>query len=214
MTGIMRMLKLDFFTIKSQIISYLSLVVIILMFECIGSPFFVLCITGAWFVVLISSNIFAIQEKNNMDFLYGSVSIRLNDIIRGRYLFMFLNFFMAFLAIAILSFCFSIYQKDVMDLFDIILGFALSFSVFSIIAGIQVPLFFKMGYMKARGWSLIPFVLVMFLVMIPSFISVLSEFIEFMQLHMKIMIISSILVGCVVQLISYNIAIVFYRKRK
>ena len=71
-----------------------------------------------------------------------------------------------------------------------------------------------MGYMKARGWSLIPFVLVMFLVMIPSFISVLSEFIEFMQLHMKIMIISSILVGCVVQLISYNIAIVFYRKRK
>ena len=46
MTGIMRMLKLDFFTIKSQIISYLSLVVIILMFECIGSPFFVLCITG------------------------------------------------------------------------------------------------------------------------------------------------------------------------
>lgn len=51
MTGIMRMLKLDFFTIKSQIISYLSLVVIILMFECIGSPFFVLCITGAWFVV-------------------------------------------------------------------------------------------------------------------------------------------------------------------
>lgn len=56
MTGIMRMLKLDFFTIKSQIISYLSLVVIILMFECIGSPFFVLCITGAWFVVLISLN--------------------------------------------------------------------------------------------------------------------------------------------------------------
>ena len=97
MTGIMRMLKLDFFTIKSQIISYLSLVVIILMFECIGSPFFVLCITGAWFVVLISSNIFAIQEKNNMDFLYGSVSIRLNDIIRGRYLFMFLNFSHLFL---------------------------------------------------------------------------------------------------------------------
>lgn len=214
MTGILRMLKLDFFTIKSQVISYFLLAIIVLMFEYIGSPVFISCITGAWFVALISSNVFAIQEKNNLDLLYGSVSIRLSDIISGRYLFMFLNFFVAFVVIIIVSFGFASYQKDVIGIFDVILGFALSFFVFSIITGIQVPLFFKMGYMKARGWSLIPFVLVMLLMMIPSFISALSGFIDLMQSKIEIMIICSILASCVIQLISYNIAIVFYRKRK
>ena len=73
MTGVARITKLDFFIMKSQGISYLSLVAVILLFGLMGSSITVLCITGAWFIALMATNIFAIQEKNHLDRLYGSV---------------------------------------------------------------------------------------------------------------------------------------------
>ncbi len=38
--------------------------------------------------------------------------------------------------------------------------FSLSFLVFSAITRVQMPLFFKFGYIKAKMWSLIPFITV------------------------------------------------------
>lgn len=57
MTGVARITKLDFFIMKSQAISYFSLVAVILIFGLIGSPITVLCITGAWFIALMATNI-------------------------------------------------------------------------------------------------------------------------------------------------------------
>ena len=81
MTGVARITKLDFFIMKSQAISYFSLVAVILIFGLIGSPITVLCITGAWFIALMATNIFAIQEKNHLDRLYGSVCVSLNEVV-------------------------------------------------------------------------------------------------------------------------------------
>lgn len=63
MTGFTSMIKLDLFTMKSQSVSYLSLLAIVLLFAFMGSSVITLCITGAWFIALMSVNIFAIQEK-------------------------------------------------------------------------------------------------------------------------------------------------------
>ena len=65
-------------------------------------------------------------------------------------------------------------EKATFDVPDIMLGLGLSFLVFSTITGIQMPLFFKMGYTKAKLWSVIPFAVVMLLVVLPSFVSALS----------------------------------------
>lgn len=54
MTGVARITKLDFFIMKSQGISYLSLVAVILLFGLMGSSITVLCITGAWFIALMA----------------------------------------------------------------------------------------------------------------------------------------------------------------
>lgn len=105
MKGFLRISKLDFFTMKSQFALYLSLVLIVLMFGFMGSSAVVLCITGAWFVALMSSNIFAIQEKNNLDRLYGSVSVSLKDIVLGRYIFVFFNYITSFLVVIVLYSC-------------------------------------------------------------------------------------------------------------
>ena len=104
MTGVTRIAKLDFFIMKSQGISYLSLVAVILMFGLMGSSITVLCITGAWFIALMATNIFAIQEKNHLDRLYGSVCVSLNEVVLGRYTFVFLNYLATMFAIIILRF--------------------------------------------------------------------------------------------------------------
>lgn len=214
MTNVLKMTKLDFFTIKSQLFSYISLAIIILMFEFIGSSVTILCITGSWFVALMSTTVFATQEKNNLERLYGSISISLNDIVLGRYVFVFLNYFVSFLLIIVLNFGFVLYHGTTVEILDVMLGFSLSFLSFSAITGIQMPMFFKMGYTKARAWSLIPFSIVMLLLVIPAFVPALSGLIEFMKLHTKTLIISGILASCIFQFVSYKISIILYRKRK
>ena len=214
MTEFFKITKLDFFTMKSQFAAYLSLAAIVLLFGFMGSSVTVLCVTGAWFVALMSSNIFALQEKNNLDRLYGSVSVGLKDIVLGRYAFMFFNYFISFLAVIVMYSIFALFQNRAVELGDISLGFSLSFLAFSIITGIQMPLFFKIGYTKAKIWSLVPFIAVMAVVVIPSFVSALSGIIEFMQANQGILIISGILTSCIIQFISYKTAVVAYRKRR
>ena len=77
-----------------------------------------------------------------------------------------------------------------------------------------MPLFFKMGYTKAKVWSLVPFIAVMAVVVIPSLVSALSGVIEFMQANQSILIVCGILASCVIQFLSYQIAVVAYRKRR
>ena len=179
MTGFTKIARLDFFTMKPQAFSYFAVVPMILMFGFIGSPTSISCITGAWFMALMASNIFAIQEK----------SIAVN-------------------------FGFAFYRNTQITALDILDGFSFSFFVFSTITGIQMPLFFKMGYTKAKILSLIPFVAVMALMVIPPFISELSGIVDFMQSHRKVMVIIGVLASCVIQLISYHIAVLSYRKQK
>lgn len=150
MTGFTSMIKLDLFTMKSQSVSYLSLLAIVLLFAFMGSSVITLCITGAWFIALMSVNIFAIQEKNNLDRLYGSVSVSLHDIVLGRYMFLLLNYLLSILAVIVLHLAISLYHNTEITTSNIFLGVSLSFLVFSAITGIQIPLFFKMGYTKAK----------------------------------------------------------------
>lgn len=131
MTGVARITKLDFFIMKSQGISYLSLVAVILLFGLMGSSITVLCITGAWFIALMATNIFAIQEKNHLDRLYGSVCVSLNEVVLGRYTFVFLNYFTSMVVIIILYLGFVLCRKATFDVPDIMLGLGLPFYMHS-----------------------------------------------------------------------------------
>ena len=66
MRASMKVAKLDFFTMKSQLFSYLSLAAIVLMFGFMGSSVTVLCITGAWFVALQASSILPYRKKTTL----------------------------------------------------------------------------------------------------------------------------------------------------
>lgn len=216
MSGVFKMIRLDFFTVKSQLrMSLFSFVLIIALFGFMGSSTAVLCMTGAWFVALAANNIFIIQEKCGLERLYSSVSVGLKNIISGRYLFVFLNYLFALLIATITSFGFELYRDHVLRIGDILFGFSSSFLIFSIISGVQMPVFFKMGYTKGRVFSAVPFVTLMALCIIPMLIptlslSVISAFIDKQETALAL---AGIVLGCIIQLISYQVSIICYRKR-
>lgn len=214
MNGAFRIVKLDFFTMKSQTVLYAIMVLIIAMFSIMDSSIIVSFITGAWFTALMASDIFIIQEKNNLNWLYGSVSVELKDIVLGRYIFAFSNYAISLVTVIAVSLIISLFRDMFIDVSNILLGFSLSLLIFSIITGIQMPLFFKLGYTKAKMWAVVPFLVVMLLVIIPSFITVLSAFIQLVRSNQSMIIAVDIVASCVIQLISYKIAVISYRKRK
>lgn len=214
MNGAFRIAKLDFFTMKSQAVLYAIMVLIIVMFSIMDSSIIVSFITGAWFTALMASNIFVIQEKNNLNRLYGSVSVELKDIVLGRYIFAFSNYVISLVTVIAFSLIVSLFRDMFIDVSNILLGFSLSLLIYSIITGIQMPLFFKLGYTKAKIWAVVPFLVVMLLVIIPSFITVLSTFIQSVMSNQSMIIAVGIVASCVIQLISYKIAVIAYRKRK
>jgi ABC-2 type transport system permease protein len=213
MTGALKMTKLDFFTMKSQFVGYLTLVLFVLMSGYMGSSMTLLGINIAWFIALMSSNIFMIQEKNNLNRLYGSLSLGLKDIVLGRYIFMILSHIVSFILAIIMYFFLIAFQHKIFDLSDAFLGFSISFLVFSAMSGMQMPLFFRMGYIKARGWFILIFAMVMGLALVPFFIPTLFEIVKPLLSNQSLLSVLGILVGCIIQYVSYRLSVVAYRKR-
>lgn len=84
--------------------------------------------------------------------------------------------------------------------------------ILSLITGI--PLYFRYGYSKAKIYCLIPFVLVMLFVMLPSFIGSLANIISFAMEHDIFINILSILISLFILGVSYCFSIRGYKKRK
>lgn len=221
MNGLIKMAKLDFMTMKSQFWAYLSLVGMIILSWTMGSSLILLSVSASLYVALFSYTIFSLQEKNKLDRLYGSVSATVKDIVLGRYVFIFLNFLLSLAATIILYFFSAKLQSKVLQIDDVVISVCSAFLLFSILTGVQIPMFFKMGYTKAKVWSSFPFIVATILVIFSkpllyalSGVIRLSEIVAFALSNQIIFIIVCILVSCIIQFFSYQIAVIAYRKRK
>ncbi|MDB0440070.1 hypothetical protein C4R89_11045 [Clostridioides difficile] len=214
MTDSIKFTKLDIFTMKSYFNMNLILLAVIMLFSYMGSSTLTLYITCSWFVALMISNIFAIEEKNNLSRLYGTLSIKLKDIVLGRYIFILLNFVLTVFLITILSIILLFFKSKSIDIQEIMLGISTSFLVFSAIVGVQIPIFFKMGYLKARFWSLIPYIIVLTLVLMTSFIDKISFVIDFIMDNQVIFSILALVSSFIILVVSYKISFLLYKSRR
>ncbi|MCC0730461.1 ABC-2 transporter permease [Clostridioides sp. ZZV14-6048] len=214
MTDSIKFTKLDIFTMKSYFNMNLVLLPVIMLFSYMGSSTLTLYITCSWFVALMISNVFAIEEKNNLSRLYGTLSIKLRDIVLGRYIFILLNFVLTVFIITILSIVVLFFKSKSIDIQEIILGISTSFLVFSAIVGVQIPIFFKMGYLKTRFWSLIPYIIVLTLVLMTSLIDKISFVIDFIIYNQGIFSILGLIASFIILVVSYKISFLLYESRR
>lgn len=214
MTNSLKMARLDYFTLKSQIAVYATLVLMAVMYSVMDSPFVTLGITASWFTALLSMNVFAIQEKNELERLYASLSLNLENIISGRYIFIFANYMLALLLSVCIGLIASVLQNGTTGFADIIPGICISLLVFTVITGIQIPIYFKLGYTKAKVWCMVPFVSVMAIIILLSLIDGFSNIITGLLNHQMIFGMICLIISFAILPASYHLSVKYYRKRR
>jgi hypothetical protein len=109
---------------------------------------------------------FAVGEKNNMDALYVTISVNRKTVVLGRYLFTFLLnicaivFSLVFAAFGVVGAQFANVFQDSDGGDSLALILALS-GLLILTQTVQLPIFFKLGYTKAKFVSIVPFALFM-----------------------------------------------------
>jgi hypothetical protein len=128
-------------------------------------------------LLLVMSYPFAIAEKNSTDKLYSTLSLKRKDVVIGRYVFVMLAVLAGMLIVlcesVLISALFSLDMAINELLFTLcVLGFVISAT-----ASIQYPLFFKLGYTKAKVFTYLPLILVAVLIgILPSISETLPDF--------------------------------------
>ena len=95
MKNLIKMAKLDYYTIKSNSLSFLVFIPCTLLFLLMDTSLVAVGIELTWLLPLTLLSIFYIQEKNNLDNLYKSISLNSKEIVKGRYLFSLMYFLFA-----------------------------------------------------------------------------------------------------------------------
>ena len=166
MSKLFSFVRLDFitvkpyFTVKNLLIFAVVAIFLTTMSGNVSSGMGVGIMLGTMFI----SYPFAVGEKSNMDALYTTLSLNRKTVVAGRYLFALAFNFCAVLFSIVFAivgiFMSGAFGLD-MGTDEILLAGILLAAIFIVIQAIQLPFFFKMGYAKAKFFSLVPFVALM-----------------------------------------------------
>ena len=216
-------IRLDFITVKpyltlKNLLIFMGVALILLIAN--NDVTGVIAILMA-FSALYASYPFAIGEKSNIDILYATLSIKRNTVVLGRYLFSItFDILVGFLAYIFSLIVLTIMQKKfgaIESLFTILIMFI----VFNVIKAIQLPLFFKLGYTKAKLLAYLPFIVLPSAILIGSnlisdvfsFELIVSLF-KWFAANFTATVCLGIVVWLGIMFVSYKISLSLYKKRE
>jgi len=166
MSKIASFVHLDFYTLKPYKKSIILLIVIGLILGLTLKSLSVLPAIFMMWLVMYMSYPFSIAEKNGMDTLYATLPLRRRDIVIGRFAFVLLMEFITIAFVLLLSLLLSNLFPLPMEqsMGEALFSLCVLSAVFSLLVAIQYPLYFKLGYTKAKLFTYIPFLLILMLI--------------------------------------------------
>ena len=224
MNKLLSFVRLDFITVKPYLtvknLLIFAAVAIFLttMSGNISSGMGVGIMLGTMFI----SYPFAVGEKSNMDALYATLSLNRKTVVAGRYLFA-LAFNLCAILFSVVSALLGIVVSAVAGheagTGEVLLVGILLAALFIIIQAIQLPFFFKMGYTKAKFFSLVPLVALMAGYMV--FMTVAKENGIVRQIENGLAQLTggalaglAVLALLLICFLSYRLSLSFYKKRE
>jgi len=178
---------------------------------------------GLMFGALFVSYPFALGEKSNMDALYTTLSLGRRMVVTGRYLFALALDVCVVAAMSVLTMALTLAKGEAAwgaAALETLLAAAAIFAVTVVIQALQLPVYFKLGYARAKLLSLLPFFALM-----AGFVSVTaiagkqSAFSSRLSnlwdsLHSGWVLALAALGIILIVLVSYGLSVAFYRKRE
>ncbi len=170
MSKLLSFVKLDFITIKPYMtMKNLWIYVLTMAFMAFSTQ----SATSVASMILMIASLhviypFALGEKSNIDAFYITLSIPRRIVVYGRYLFVLCLDVCALLIGFLIALILSPLFKE--NLNETLLPIFVVFLLFTIIQLIQLPIYFALGYTKAKVFVMLPYVLLFVLFMLSTHI--------------------------------------------
>jgi len=162
---------------------------------------------------------FAVGEKNGIDSLYVFLGINRNTVVIGRYVYaLIINLAFCLFALVI-TLAVSFIMRYPFSFIDNILILIILFFFFSFSQFFQIPIYFKLGFSKARLLAYVPFLIIPLVVVFvgqlyPLFMDKLDSFLIWIT-NNPIIIVGLVLIFWFTSLfISIHLSQKFYQKRE
>jgi len=150
--------KLDYMTIKTYL-SWKTVLLFLVVFAFMGygtGEVSALIGVAMMYSTIFACYPFAIGDKNGIDTLYATLPITKKTVVTGRYAFsLLLNGFMAAASFGVSAILMPAFGKT-FHLKTTLLTVLLCFALFSILEAVQLPLYFKLGYARAKFLAYLP----------------------------------------------------------
>ena len=222
MNKALKLVRLDFITVKpylglKSLLIFVGVALIILITDYSAAAAIGLLMV---FAALYVSYPFSVGEKNNIDVLYTILSIKRKTVVLGRYLFSLILDLCAGLFAFIVSFVALTVMQKSFDALESFFVTVILFLIFGVIQAVQLPIYFKLGYAKAKLLAYLPFfVLPLMTLIFPNiFMNVFSAeltttLVDWLAANLLVTILSAGMIWFAIMAISYKISLSFYRKR-
>ncbi|HWQ75649.1 MAG TPA: ABC-2 transporter permease [Syntrophomonas sp.] len=170
--------------------------------------------------VLYVSYPFAVGEKNGIDALYITLSIQRGTVVLGRYLFALIVDICTGLFAYGFTFVILTFMKKDFNAEEALLTIAAMFVVFSVLQAVQLPIFFKLGYMRAKLWAYLPFLGFPLVVLLAAnflkdtvSMEQLTNFLAWFAANPVIAVLLGAIIWLGLMVISYRASLGYYNKR-
>jgi ABC-2 type transport system ATP-binding protein len=222
MNKLIAFVRLDFITVKP----YLTLKNL-LIFIAVAIIMIVSSGTGAGgigvlmiFAAMYASYPFAIGEKSGIDVLYATLSIRRDTVVAGRYLFAFTLDLCVGAAAYVLSFVLLTAMQKSFDALGTLAVIGILFLLFSVIQAVQLPIYFRLGYTKAKFLTYLPLIALPLVILVfANFLSdafavdVIPGVLAWLAAHVFTAVLLAAALWLVIMAVSYTLSLSLYNKR-
>lgn len=222
MSKTLSFVRLDFITVKPYLtIKNLLLFITMALIMTIGTDTSASAIGFLMvYAAIYVSYPFAVGEKNGIDALYATLSIKRSTVVLGRYLFALIVDVCAGLLAYVFTFLVMIVMQKNFNAEESFIVLLVVFLIYSVIQAVQLPIFFKLGYAKAKFLSYLPFIGLSLLIMISTnftkdvaLINQLIKCFGWFVANPIMAVLCGVVIWLVIMVISYQAACNHYNKR-
>lgn len=160
MNSVYPFVRLDFYTIKPYGKSMLLMLVLAVLMTALFKSLSTLCLYMMMCLIMIIVYPFSVGETNRLDTLYATLASSRRSVVVGRYVFAVCMEALAVLLAVGMSWGASLFTELAFVTDEIAFSLSVASFLFTLIASIQFPIYFKLGYNKAKLVAYMPMLLV------------------------------------------------------
>jgi len=210
--------KLDFYAGKSMIgmTAILTVIAVIIGVASHGPDYAMIMMMI--FGVTSSGSVFSVHEKNHSEKLYGTLPLKKNELIMGRYLYALIIGSVYITAAGILGFVMTKIMGLNFNFLEYWATIGIGFAYFCFAVGVAYPIYFKFSFSKAYIFTMLPMyiIAVAFLILTrkTNIAADIAQISKFFADHVYLAPIFGIAGGLLLLIVSAAIANLIYTQKE